>query len=139
MGRRTDQTARSGDDRPVTVRGRWKGARVSLLDYVHIVHTRLWVFVLSALLGLGAGGLVVLVSAKQYTARSLVFFASPPGRAAQDLSPGLIFAQGLVRSYAEALTQPLVLDPALRDVGAATARSWARRPRSRRSCPSTPP
>lgn len=89
---------------------------MSLLDYWQRVRTRLWVFVLSAILGLGAGGLVVLVSTKQYTARSLVFFASPPGRAAQDLSPGLIFAQGLVRSYAQALTQPLVLDPALQKV-----------------------
>jgi len=85
-----------------------------LYDYLMVIRARLMVFVIVLFFALDVSAALSALTTPKYTAKTTVFFSSSAvGRSNRDLSEGLLYAQTLVRSYAEAATQPLVLEPVI--------------------------
>jgi capsular exopolysaccharide synthesis family protein len=54
-----------------------------------------------------------VTATKKYTAHSSVFLSASIGSSSSELSRSFAYAQGLVRSYAQIATQPVVLNPVI--------------------------
>jgi capsular exopolysaccharide synthesis family protein len=90
---------------------------MELRDYLRILRKRWVVIVLLALLGLGAGAAASLLSEPTYRASSLVYVAVRYSGEVSELAEGGNFAQTQVKSYAQTVSQPIVLDPVLEELG----------------------
>ena len=90
---------------------------MELRDYLRILRSRWIVIVLLALLGLGAGAAASLLTEPTYRASSLVYVAVRYGGEVSDLAQGGSFAQNQVKTFAETVSQPIVLDPVLEELG----------------------
>ena len=91
---------------------------MELRDYIHIIRKR-WVFLaFLALIGLGAAAIASLLATPRYEARTLSFVSVRSGDG-QDLNnslqQGVLYTQNIVRSFAEAVNSPAVLDPVIAD------------------------
>lgn len=82
-----------------TLRRHWRGATVITL------------------LSLLAALVLTLVTQPQYKAETAVFFSVASGESASDLAQGGVYSQQQVTSFAELVATPLVLDPAIRELG----------------------
>lgn len=90
---------------------------MGLYDYLMILRARLLVFVVVLFLAVDVSAVASVLATPKYTAKTTLFFSSSATAASnRDLTEGLLYAQTLVRSYAEAATQPLVLDPVIRQL-----------------------
>lgn len=84
---------------------------MELADYLNILRKR-WISIIAcALLGALAAGAWSLLTTPTYTATSTVFVTVSNAQTAGDLNQGSTFAANQVRSYAEVVTMPIVLDP----------------------------
>jgi succinoglycan biosynthesis transport protein ExoP len=90
---------------------------VELKDYLRIIRKR-WVMILAlTLFGVAASAGATILTTPQYESSSLVFVNVQSGGTVGDLAQGSNFVQGQVKSYAEAVNTPRVLDPAISRLG----------------------
>jgi succinoglycan biosynthesis transport protein ExoP len=101
---------------------------VELREYIRILR-RSWILILLALLlGVGAAAGYSLVQTPEYRASSKVFVSTQSAGTVQDLSQGSSFTQQAVKSYADVVATPVVLEPVIARLGLdATAESLAPR------------
>ncbi|WP_236006669.1 YveK family protein [Clavibacter zhangzhiyongii] len=101
---------------------------MELREYVRILR-RSWVLILLVLLlGVGAAAGYSLVQTPEYRASAKVFVSTQSAGTVQDLSQGSSFTQQAVKSYADVVSTPLVLEPVIARLGLdATADSLAPR------------
>jgi len=84
---------------------------MSLREYLNVVRKR-WVAILLILLAsLSVGTAATLLSPKLYASTTRVFVSTQTPDTASDLLTGNNFTQQRVKSYADIVTSPLVLDP----------------------------
>jgi succinoglycan biosynthesis transport protein ExoP len=87
---------------------------VELRDYLRILRKR-WVMIVAfTLIGVAVAAGGTILSTPTYQASSLVFVNVQSGGTVGDLVQGSTFAQSQVKSYAEAVNTPRVLDPAIK-------------------------
>lgn len=90
---------------------------MDLRDYLRILRKRWMVIVAFVLISVAAAATVSLLVTPKYEATTQVFvFVQSSGNAA-DLSQGNVFAQGQVKSYADAVNTPRVLDSVIKQLG----------------------
>jgi capsular exopolysaccharide synthesis family protein len=90
---------------------------MEIRDYLHIVRKR-WAMIVAFLVIGGAGAAVVsTLSPPQYEASTLVFVYVQSADTVGELAQGGTFAQNQVKSYAEAVDTPKVLDPVRDSLG----------------------
>jgi capsular exopolysaccharide synthesis family protein len=96
---------------------------MELRDYLAIIRAR-WVIVAASVLValIIAGGYLFRVT-PVYRAKSTVFFSVAMSQSSGDLSRGFAYAQNLASTYAEIATQPVVLDPVIKDLGLSVSSS----------------
>lgn len=90
---------------------------MDLRDYVRVLSKRWMLIVLIALVGVGAGATVSMLTAPLYRASTLVFVSVQSSGAVNELAQGNNFTQGQVKSYAEAVSTPRVLDEVIESLG----------------------
>jgi polysaccharide biosynthesis transport protein len=90
---------------------------VELRDYLRLLRKRWIVITILAVVGALAACGLALFTTPQYEASTVVFVAVQSSDSAQDLVNGSSFAQGQVKSYAEAVNTPLVLRPVIAELG----------------------
>ena len=96
---------------------------VELRDYVRVLRKR-WRFVaLLTLLALAGAAAASLLATPQYEARTQVFVSTQAEGSNSDLLQGSSFTQQRVKSYADVVTSPRVLDPVIADLGLQTSAS----------------
>lgn len=78
-----------------------------------------WVIAALAILGTGAGITLGLTLTKQYTASTAMLFSVNRSLTVTELAQGSTYAQGIVKSYTQVATLPVVLDPVIRRLGLA--------------------
>jgi len=90
---------------------------VEFREYLSVLRAR-WVIVIGCiLLFLALAGFSTFRQAKVYTARASVFFSVSVGASTRDLSSSFSYVEGLVGSYAQVATQPVVLEPVINQLG----------------------
>ncbi|MFT2692204.1 polysaccharide biosynthesis tyrosine autokinase [Clavibacter zhangzhiyongii] len=101
---------------------------MELREYIRILR-RSWVLILLVLLlGVGAAAGYSLVQTPEYRASAKVFVSTQSAGTVQDLSQGSSFTQQAVKSYADVVSTPVVLEPVIARLGLdATADSLAPR------------
>lgn len=90
---------------------------MELSDYLRILRKRWIVIVALTLVGLACGAGATILSTPKYQASTLVFLYVQSAGTVNDLASGSTFAQNQVKSYAEAVSTPRVLDPAIQSLG----------------------
>lgn len=79
---------------------------------------RRWkVVVLGFLLGFAAASTYVFLAPNKYEAISRAFVSTPSAATVSELNQGNTFGQQIVKSYADVATNPIVLDPVIRELG----------------------
>ncbi|OUE21049.1 Tyrosine-protein kinase YwqD [Clavibacter michiganensis] len=101
---------------------------MELREYIRILR-RSWILILLALLfGVGAAAGYSLVQTPEYRATAKVFVSTQSAGTVSDLSQGNSFTQQAVKSYADVVSTPVVLEPVIAQLGLAeTAESLAPR------------
>lgn len=90
---------------------------MELTDYLRVLRIY-WVSVLTVfLLGISAAAAVTLISKPVYTATTAVFLTVQSGETAGELNSGSTYAENQVRSYAQVVTAPVVLQPVIDRLG----------------------
>ena len=89
---------------------------MSLREYWLLVRKRWVTIVLLVVLSLGAGTAATLVSPKMYASTTRVFVSTQTPETASDLLTGSNFTQQRVKSYADIVSSPKVLDPVIRNL-----------------------
>jgi polysaccharide biosynthesis transport protein len=90
---------------------------VELRTYLAVLRIR-WIIIVACLgIALVAVGVLVLRAPRIYSAKSTVFLSVSVGQSTADLSRGFAYAQGLVNSYAQVVTQPTTLLPVITSLG----------------------
>jgi capsular exopolysaccharide synthesis family protein len=90
---------------------------MELRDYLRILRKRWIVIVLLSLVGLAAAAAASLLSQPTYRASSLVYVAVSSSGEVTELAQGSSFAQNQVKTFAETVSQPIVLEPVLEELG----------------------
>ncbi|WP_395640502.1 polysaccharide biosynthesis tyrosine autokinase [Pseudolysinimonas sp.] len=90
---------------------------MDLRDYVRILGKRWMLILLIALVGVGGGATASVLTAPLYRASTLVFVSVQSSGAVNELAQGNNFTQGQVKSYAEAVSTPRVLDAVIDELG----------------------
>lgn len=96
---------------------------MDLRDYLQVLRRRWRLVVLCVLLAVAAAASATYAATPLYAATSQVFVSTTGGAAADNISglnQGGQFAQQRVKSYADIVTSPMVLDPVIRDLGLST-------------------
>lgn len=90
---------------------------VELRDYIRVLRKR-WQFIvlLTVVAVLGAGAASVLAT-PEYEARTQLFVSTQASGTAGELLQGSNFTQQRVKSYADVVTSPVVLEPVVSDLG----------------------
>lgn len=90
---------------------------MEITDYLNIVR-RYWVSVVAiTLAGLASAALISLVAKPTYTATTSIFLTVQSGSSAGELNQGSTYAENQVRSYAEVVRTPIVLQPVIDRLG----------------------
>lgn len=90
---------------------------MDLTDYVRVLRKH-WVSVVTIfLLGIAAGAGVSLMTKPVYTASTAIFLTVQSGDSAGELNQGSSYAENQVRSYAQVVTAPVVLQPVIDTLG----------------------
>jgi succinoglycan biosynthesis transport protein ExoP len=87
-----------------------EGTLVEISDYFRIVRKRWMAIVAFSLIGLAAAAGATILTQPRYEASTLVFVYVQSAGNVGELAQGSSFAQGQVKSYAEVVSQPRVLD-----------------------------
>jgi len=90
---------------------------VDLADYIRVVRKRWRVIAITVLVAIAITAVQTLLSTKMYTASTQVFVSTSGGSDSAQLLQGSSFTQQRVKSYAELVTTPVVLDPVIADLG----------------------
>ena len=96
------------------------GSRVDFQDYTRIIRKRWVTIVLTALLTLGLAALLTATATKKYAATTQFFVSISGADDGTQLQQGGTFVQQRVKSYAELLKTPRVLDPVVEELGDGT-------------------
>jgi succinoglycan biosynthesis transport protein ExoP len=95
-------------------------SQVEFREYLSVLRAR-WVVVVGCiLLGVVFAALITVRAPKVYSARASVFFSVSVSSNTRDLSSSFSYVEGLVGSYAEVATQPVVLTPVINQLGLET-------------------
>jgi capsular exopolysaccharide synthesis family protein len=94
---------------------------VGLRGYLSVLRARWLIVVGCALIALIWAGTTAVRAPRIYIARSSVFFSVSVGQQSRDLTSGFGYAQGLVSSYAQLASQPVVLNPVIAELGLSTS------------------
>lgn len=89
---------------------------MELRDYLRVLSKRWLLIVLVALVGVGGGAAAALLTTPTYRASTLVFVSVQSSGTINELAQGNTFTQGQVKSYAEAVSTPRVLDPVVSEL-----------------------
>lgn len=84
---------------------------MELWDYVKVLRRRWVIVVATTLLAVLVAGLASVLATPMYRAQAQVFVSTQSSESASDLFQGSSFAQQRVRSYADVVTTPKVLQP----------------------------
>lgn len=90
---------------------------MELSDYLRILRKRWIVIVTMTLLGIAASASATLLTEQRYEASTQVFVFVPTAGTVGELAQGGSFAQNQVRSYAEAVSTPRVLQSVVSELG----------------------
>ncbi|MDL5352755.1 polysaccharide biosynthesis tyrosine autokinase [Microbacterium sp. zg-YB36] len=86
---------------------------MELREYVRILRRNWAIIVAVTLLGVGVAAAWSLSRTPEYRAQSTVFVSSQAGESIAELEQGSSFTQSRVATYANLVTTPIVLDPAV--------------------------
>lgn len=89
---------------------------MELSDYLRILRKRWLIIVIMTLVGLASAATATLLTTPRYEASTQVFVFVPTTGTVGELAQGGSFAQNQVRSYAEAVSTPRVLDAVVRNL-----------------------
>ena len=90
---------------------------MSLRDYWFVVRKR-WLLIVSMLLiSTSAGVAATLLATPMYASTTRVFVATQASGSISDAATGSTFTQQRVKSYADVVTSPTVLDPVIKSLG----------------------
>ncbi|MFT2710309.1 polysaccharide biosynthesis tyrosine autokinase [Clavibacter sp. Sh2126] len=90
---------------------------MELREYIRILR-RSWILILLALLlGVGAAAGYSLAQTPEYRASAKVFVSTQSAGSVTDLSQGNAFTQQAVKSYADVVSTPVVLEPVIAQLG----------------------
>lgn len=92
---------------------------MDLRDYLRVLRRRYKTVLAATLIGILTAALVASILPRSYEARAQVF-VSVQGQSTDQMLQGSSFSQQRVKSYAETLLTPLVLDPVVEDLGLST-------------------
>jgi succinoglycan biosynthesis transport protein ExoP len=90
---------------------------VELSDYLRILRKRWIVIVTFALLGVASAAAVTIVITPKYEASTLVYVQVQSTGSIGELAQGSTFIQNQVKSFAEVVRTPRVLEPAIKSLG----------------------
>lgn len=97
-----------------------RGTRLDLRDYLQIMR-RNWILLTSlTLVGIFVGGAVSVLLKPTYTASTQLFVAIQSSGSVSELQQGNTFSQARVQSYVKTAETPIVLQPAIDELGLAT-------------------
>lgn len=105
MGRRASQQSTQGD------------LGLDLRDYLRILRRNWMLIVAVTLASLLVGGAASVLTKRTYTAETQLFVAIQGSGSIQELQQGNTFGQARVQSYVKTVNSPLVLQPALDNLG----------------------
>ena len=95
------------------IAGRGKENSVELKDYIRIIRKRWRIIIAAMLVVLAGAALATLLSPKVYEAQTQLFVSTSGGSDSGALLQGSNFTQQRVKSYADVITTPKVLDLSL--------------------------
>ncbi|MGO4342647.1 polysaccharide biosynthesis tyrosine autokinase [Pedococcus sp. 2YAF34] len=90
---------------------------MDLRDYYRVVSKRWRLITAVTLLVVALAALFTLTSPKVYQARTQLFVSTSAGADSTQLLQGNTFSQQRVKSYADLITTPAVLDPVIKELG----------------------
>ena len=93
--------------------GEGKKNSVELKDYIRIIRKRWRIIIAAMLVVLAGAALATLLSPKVYEAQTQLFVSTSGGNDTTALLQGSTFTQQRVKSYADVITTPKVLDPVI--------------------------
>ncbi|MGA1835727.1 polysaccharide biosynthesis tyrosine autokinase [Herbiconiux sp. 11R-BC] len=90
---------------------------MELRDYLRVLRKG-WIFIVAlTLLGVAVGSIYSILKQPEYQATSKVFVSVQSSGSISELTQGSSFAQGQVKSYADIVTTPVVLQPVIASLG----------------------
>lgn len=98
---------------------------MDLQDYLRIARKRWRSIVAATLLCVLAAAVVTMLTPKTYTSTAQLFVSTTSGDTSADLASGSTFTQKQMKTYAQVIQSPKVLDPVVKQLGAADASSLA--------------
>ncbi|WP_409483684.1 polysaccharide biosynthesis tyrosine autokinase [Arsenicicoccus dermatophilus] len=107
---------------------------MDLQDYLRVLRKRWRVVLALTLLSTLVAGAVVALTPRSYESRTELFVSTANTGTSADLMQGSTFTQQQMKTYAEVITSPRVLDPVRRTLGVAPGTDLARQVRA-----TTPP
>lgn len=90
---------------------------MSIRDYLNMLRRSWYVVVVLTLLGAGAGWAYSALSVPQYSSTARVFVSTSGGDSVAELQQGNSFTQQRVKTYADLVSTPIVLDPVVSQLG----------------------
>ena len=90
---------------------------MELKDYIRVIRKRWRVIVAAMLVVLAGAALATALSPKVYEAQTQLFVSTSGGNDSGALLQGSSFTQQRVKSYADVITSPKVLDPVIKALG----------------------
>ena len=90
---------------------------MELKDYIRVIRKRWQIIVAVMLVVLAGAALATTLSPKVYEAQTRLFVSTAAGGDSNDLMAGSSFTQQRVKSYADVITTPNVLDPVISSLG----------------------
>jgi capsular exopolysaccharide synthesis family protein len=90
---------------------------MELTDYLRILRKSWLLILISTLVGVGLAAAFSLTRTPMYEAQSTVFVSSQSGSTIGELQQGSTFTQARVTTYAQLVTQPIVMNPVIAELG----------------------
>ena len=89
---------------------------MELKDYIRSIRKRWRIIIVAMLVVLAGAALATLLSPKVYEAQTQLFVSTSGGSDTSALLQGSSFTQARVKSYADVITTPKVLDPVIAEL-----------------------
>jgi succinoglycan biosynthesis transport protein ExoP len=100
-----------------------KGRPVELRDYIRILRKRWIVIIAMTLVGLASSATATIATTPKYEASTLVYIQVQSSGTVGELAQGSTFVQNQVKSFAEVVSTPRVLDAAITSLGLSSSSS----------------
>ena len=94
---------------------------MELQEYFRILRKRWLVIVTALLLTIGLAATFTILAPKSYESQTALFVSTSASEGADSLLQGSNFTQQRVKSYADVIKSPVVLDPVIQDLGLSTS------------------